>query len=80
MNQYPITTEQAENLENTLMTHISLCHEQAMGDLADDDPIYEVWDGPSSPFCGCQTCETREYLVMTFTWLRKNGILDLYVD
>ena len=76
MLEIKLTEKQAENLQNSVETHVQLCMEEANGELDIDEGI---WDGPFSPFCGCPTCETREYLMATFTWLKKNGILDLYV-
>ena len=77
MLEIEITQKQAKDLQNCVQTHVELCMEEANGELEIED---DIWDGPFYPFCGCPTCETREYLMATFTWLRKNGILDLYIE
>jgi hypothetical protein len=74
--QFPITQEQAQSLEQFVSHHMERCWEVAYFDGEELPP--ELDD--VAMFCGCETCTTREYLVSTFTWLRENGILDLYVE
>lgn len=73
--EFTITPEQADELTRFVDHHMERCWEVA---------YYEGEELPEeledvAMFCGCDVCHTREYLLSTFTWLRENGILDLYV-
>ena len=73
MIEINITTEQAEGLEQFVEQHATLCQAELMGDEVPED-----WS-PYSPYDGCSTCETREYLMATFDFLRQNNIVSIYV-
>lgn len=70
-----LTTAQAEGLEAAVEEHMVYCSYEING-LEDEIP--ESWE-PFGPFCGCQTCESREFLMATFDYLRKQGIVDVYI-
>lgn len=66
----------AKQLEAHLEFHMSNCFDSL---YSDNDDVVEGWDGPFDSFCGCFTCESREWLMATFTFLRNSGIVSLYV-
>ena len=74
MIDLPITFEQAESLEAFVSLHMYNCYAELneIEDIPDDWSSYD-------PYCGCETCESREMLMATFDWLRQNGIVDIYV-
>ena len=76
MLEIKITSEQAEDLQNYFQSHMDKCHEYL--DYDSQETPEEFLD--VEMYCGCHVCETRESLMAVFTWLRKNGILDLYVS
>jgi hypothetical protein len=75
MQEFKISEEDAKDLQWYVDAHISSCFESV------DDPDYEFQSGlePFGVFCGCLTCQTREYLMAIFTFLRNRGIVDIYV-
>jgi hypothetical protein len=74
MIEIKLTQSEAERLEQHVEEHMMYCLEELNGE--------EVPVGWSSfdPYCGCSTCESREYLMSTFNWLKENGIVDIYVE
>lgn len=74
MIEIKITTEQAEKLEEFVQQHIEFCQADLMG-----EDVPEDWS-PYSAYDGCGTCETREYLMATFDWLKHNNVLDFYIE
>lgn len=74
MIEIKMTTKQAESLEQFVEEHMYLCQTELMGDAVPDD-----WTS-FSPYCGCGTCETREYLMATFSWLKNNNLVEIYVE
>lgn len=74
MFEVKLTTEQAKSLENSIYFHMEMCQNEAMG-----EDVPEDWE-PYAPYCGCQTCETREYLLSIFEWFKQNGIIDVYIE
>lgn len=73
MIEVKVTEQQAKNMEEYVQDHIYHCHEELMG-----EDVPEDWSS-FGPYCGCNTCESREYLMATFAWLKDKNILDLYV-
>lgn len=74
MIEIKLTTKQAKEIEQHVEEHMYFCHVEAMGDEVPDD-----WE-PFAPFCGCDTCESREYIMSFTNKLRSLGIVDIYVD
>lgn len=74
MKKIELTVEEAESLQNYVTDHINRC----LNDIYGDENIEDDWE-PYDLFCGCDTCSTRESLMSTFEWLRKNGKVDVYV-
>jgi hypothetical protein len=66
-----ITTEQAKELEQFLQKHIDNLYN--FDDEQDDIFTYGLYDG-------CDTCNTREYLMAIFDYFRTASILDLEID
>ena len=65
----------AKDLEDYLEYHMSNCFDSLM---VDESELPEDWQ-PFDAFCGCFTCESREWLMATFTFLKGAGIADIYV-
>lgn len=76
MIELRLTTFQAKQLEQYIEEHMYFCASSLNGI---DENIPEDWQ-PFDAYCGCSTCESREYLMATFTWLRLNGHVDVFVD
>ena len=76
MIEIKLTTEQAKQLENMVENHMYLCSCEANGL---DEEIPAGWQ-PFGPYCGCTTCETREYLMCLTQFLREQGLADIYVE
>lgn len=76
MIEVKLTTKQAEDLESYIDLHMYFCSCELNG-LEEELP--EDWE-PFGPYCGCQTCETREYLMAATSWLRNNNLVDIYVE
>lgn len=74
MKKIELTVEEAESLQNYVTDHMNRC----LNDIYGDENIEDDWE-PYDLFCGCDTCSTRENLMSTFEWLRKNGKVDVYV-
>jgi hypothetical protein len=74
MIEIKLTNNQAKSLEDYVEVHMEMCHNEAMGEDMPDD-----WE-PYAPYCGCTTCESREYLMATFDWFKIQGILDVHVE
>jgi hypothetical protein len=75
MQEFKITSDEAIQLQNFVQEHMDRCHEVI--DFDGEELPEELND--VAMYCGCHICEVREHLLSTFTWLRVNGILDLYV-
>jgi hypothetical protein len=77
-----ITTEQAERMQRKIESHLNSCVESI--DFEGDCDTFVNEDGelfePYGPFCGCDTCITREQLMVTFDFLRKANIVDINVS
>ena len=76
MNEVKISTDLAKQLESYLEFHMSNCFDSIN---LDESELPEDWQ-PFDAYCGCFTCESREWLTATFTFLRNAGIIDIYVD
>lgn len=74
MPEITITQSQAEKLQEFVESHMEFCFESLGGMETPED-----WNSYSA-YCGCQTCDTREYLMATFDWLKANNIVDLYIS
>ena len=81
MKKIALTSDQARSLENFVEDHITYCMQELDGTDPEESPeeFPENW-GSYGPFCGCLTCESREYLMATFDWMRRNKIADIYVE
>lgn len=81
MIEVKISSEDAKHLENFVEEHMIYCMQELDGTSPDEHPdeFPENWES-YGPFCGCMTCESREYLMATFDWLRRNKIVDVYVE
>ena len=75
MQEVIIPEHLAKELEAYLEFHMSNCFDSLS---LDDSELPEDWQ-PFDAFCGCFTCESREWLMATFTFLRNAGIVSLYV-
>jgi hypothetical protein len=75
MIEVTLTEQEAKSLEDTLVYHM----EQCFNSLYDTEEVAEDWE-PWQPFDGCSNCETREYLMTTFNWLKENKDLAIYVE
>ena len=75
MKKIELTTEQAQQLESFVEDHMSGCYIM----LHDEEDVREGFES-YGPYCGCQTCDTREQLMATFDWLRSQNIVDVYVN
>lgn len=83
MNELALSQEEAEDLQEFVSRHITNCWEYLAIDNMDpdEDEISIPKDfQPYGPYCGCQTCETREYLMSTFQWLKDNNKIFIFVD
>lgn len=67
-----ITTEQAEGLEQFLQQHIDNLYNY------DDELENDIFT--YGPYDACDTCNTREYLMATFDYLRSASILNLVIE
>ena len=76
MQEVIIPEHLAKELENYLEFHMTMCFESL---YSESNETTEDWVGPFDAFCGCFTCESREWLMATFTFLRNAGIVSLYV-
>lgn len=74
MNEIKIPESVAVQMQDYVETHIQNCYNS----LYDTDELPSDWDS-FGPYCGCSTCDTREYLLSAFTFLKENGIVDIYV-
>jgi len=75
MIEVVLTEKEAKALEDTLVYHM----EQCFNSLYDTGEVADGWE-PWQPFDGCSNCETREYLMTTFNWLKDNKDLAIYVE
>ena len=79
MLEIKLTTKQAEGLQKHVANHMENCMEtldmEENSFVNEDGEIFE----PYGPYCGCETCNTREQLMATFDYLRKSGIVDIFV-
>lgn len=69
-----LPTVVAKELEDYLEYHMSNC----IISLESPEETPEDWYS-FGPFCGCFTCESREWLMATFAFLRNKGYADIYV-
>lgn len=76
MNEVKLTTSQAEKLEAILESHMYYLSCEIHGL---DDEIPEDWQ-PFAPYCGCQTCDSREYIMSITKFLKDEGLVDIYVE
>lgn len=76
-----LTSEQAEGLQRHVGIHMDKCFESLEIDDSDSfvDEEGNLFE-PYGAFCGCDTCQTREQLMATFSYLRKNNIVDIFVS
>ncbi len=75
MIKVDLTEKEAEELQSAVDEHMMLCY-QAMDYDGEELPDYL---NQYSLYCGCHICETREYLMATFNWLRSKNIVDIAV-
>ena len=79
MKQIALTTEQAEGLQKFVSQHLYNCIEAIDSEdcsfVTESGEVFETY----APYCGCETCNTREQLMATFDYLRKSGIVDIFV-
>jgi hypothetical protein len=75
MTEVILTEEEAKSLEDALIYHMEQCYNS----IYDMDEVAEGWE-PWQPFDGCSNCETREYLMTTFHWLKENKDIAIYVE
>ncbi len=80
MIEITLTTEQAEGLQRHVSNHLDNCLESLDLDdcsfVTDEGEIFETY----GPYCGCQTCNTREQLMATFAYLKKINVADIFVS
>jgi hypothetical protein len=80
MIEIKLTTEQAEGLQKHVANHMELCLETIDSEdcvyITEGGEIFETY----GPYCGCETCNTREQLMATFAYLRDEKIVDIFVD
>jgi hypothetical protein len=76
MPEIKIPEDIAKQLEGYLEFHMSNCFESLH---ADESELPEDWQ-PFDAYCGCFTCESREWLMATFAFLKNAGIADVYVS
>lgn len=74
MQKVKLTTLEAEQLQNFITDHRNSCY-----NFLYEDDIKDNWE-PYDLYDGCETCETREQLMATFDWLKKNKLVDVYVE
>ena len=68
MQTIKLTEQQAEGLQTFVTNHIMSCKMSIYDDTDEDFEPYEL-------YCGCDVCDTREYLMATFDYLEKANIL-----
>ena len=76
MIEIKLTGKQAVSLEDTIESHMYFLSCELNG-LEEEIP--EGWE-PFAPYCGCQTCDIREYLMCLTKFLREQGLADIYVE
>lgn len=80
MLEIKLTSEQAEGLQKHVTNHMELCMETIDSEdcsfVTEEGEIFETY----GPYCGCETCNTREQLMATFAYLRKLEIVDIFVS
>ena len=76
MIEIKLTTKQAECLQDTIEAHMYFCSCELNGL---DDEIPDGWTS-YGPYCGCQTCETIEYLMCLTAFLKEQGLADIYIE
>jgi hypothetical protein len=80
MKQINLTEEQAEGLQRHVSDHMTHCLETIDSDedmfITEGGEIFE----PYGPYCGCETCNTREQLMATFHFLRTENIVDIVIS
>ncbi len=74
MQEIKLTTLEAEQLQNFITDHRNSCY-----NFLYEDDIKDNWE-PYDLYDGCETCETREQLMATFDWLKKNKLVDVYIE
>jgi hypothetical protein len=70
-----LSTAVAKELEDYLEYHMSNC----IISLTSEEELPDDWYS-FGIFCGCFTCESREWLMATFSFLRKKGYVDIFVE
>jgi hypothetical protein len=66
-----LSQKQKEGLETFVSDHILSCH------IFMEDPDSKNFNPYDSRYCGCDVCETKEYLMATFGYLEKMNILKI---
>lgn len=96
MIEIKISQEDAKHMENFIEEHMEYCVQELSGVDPEENPeeypegwvshdidshieIPESWS-TYGPYCGCTTCDSREYIMAMLDWLRRNKILDLYIE
>jgi hypothetical protein len=68
MQTITLSKSQREGLEIFVSNHMMNCHM-----YIDNEEEFDF--EPYAPYCGCEVCETREYLMSTFDYLEKIEVL-----
>jgi hypothetical protein len=80
MIKVQLTLDQAEGLQKFVTQHIEHCIET----LGNEESCYVTPKGELfksyAYYCGCPTCDTREQLMATFDYLRKLGVVNIFVS
>jgi hypothetical protein len=75
MQEVKLTTDQAKSLETFVEDHMRGCSMY----LYDEEDVREGFE-PYGPYDGCETCDSREYLMAAFDWLKSNNLVDIFVE
>ena len=75
MLEVKLTMSQATSMEAFVEDHLNFCRAYLFEELPEDTKFepYGLYDG-------CETCDTREFLMATFDWLRFNKLVDVYIE
>lgn len=69
MQTIKLSIKQKEGLETFITDHMMACR------FFLDNTENENFQPYDSRYCGCDVCETKEYLMATFDYLERSGIL-----
>lgn len=75
MVEVKLSVVQAQALERFVAAHMENCYVS----VDSPDLVDEGWE-PFDPFCGCDTCVSREYFMATFEFLRSIDAVDVFVE